>query len=254
MASLNKVLLMGNLTRDPELRYTNSGIAVCDFCIACNRKFGNAANGDKPEVTYVDITVWEKQAESTGRYLQKGAPVFVEGRLQLDQWEDKETGKKRSRLRVVGERVQFLPSANRNNGNGENGYTPQNGSNQGGQNYESNQAYGGNQGFNGNQGYNGNQGFNGNNGNQGFNGNNDNQSQANNNQSNGFNSYQGNNSTPTTPSQVPPPPTIPTTPSVQESSPSVNESNTPNMSDQQNAQPANPFASSQNESQDDIPF
>lgn len=107
MASLNKVLLMGNLTKDPELRYTPSGSAVTDFGLAINRTY--ISNGEKKEDTcFVDINVWGKQAESVSKYLQKGSPAFIEGRLQFDQWEDKESGKKRSRLRVVAERVQFL--------------------------------------------------------------------------------------------------------------------------------------------------
>lgn len=109
MASLNKVLLMGNLTKDPELRYTPNGSAVADFGLAINRTY--TSNGEKKEETcFVDINVWGKQAESTSKYLQKGSPAFIEGRLQLDQWDDKETGKTRSRLRVVAERVQFLGS------------------------------------------------------------------------------------------------------------------------------------------------
>jgi single-strand DNA-binding protein len=106
MASFNKVILLGNLTRDPELRYTNSGTAVCEFGLAVNRRFGGDAGRD--EVCFVDIIVWDKQAESTGRILQKGSPALIEGRLQLDQWEDRETRQKRSRLRVVAERVQFV--------------------------------------------------------------------------------------------------------------------------------------------------
>lgn len=106
MASFNKVILMGNLTRDPELRYTNSGTAVCEFGLAVNRRVGN--DPSKDEVCFVDIVVWDKQAESTGRILQKGAPALIEGRLQLDQWQDRESGQKRSRLRVVAERVQFV--------------------------------------------------------------------------------------------------------------------------------------------------
>ncbi len=110
MASFNKVILLGNLTRDPELRYTNSGTAVCEFGLAVNRRFGNDTSRD--EVCFVDIIVWDKQAESTGRILQKGAPALIEGRLQLDQWEDRETRQKRSRLRVVAERVQFVGGRN----------------------------------------------------------------------------------------------------------------------------------------------
>lgn len=109
MASLNKVLLMGNLTKDPELRYTPGGSAVTDFGLAINRTY--TSNGEKKEETcFVDINVWGKQAESVSKYLKKGSPAFIEGRLQLDQWDDKESGKKRSRLKVVAERVQFLSS------------------------------------------------------------------------------------------------------------------------------------------------
>src|SRR5580765_2274850 len=107
MASLNKVMLIGNLTRDPEVRYTPKGSPVADLAIAVNRVY-TADNGEKrEEVTYVDIVLWAKLAELAGQYLHKGRPIFVEGRLQMDQWEDKATGQKRSRLRVVGENIQF---------------------------------------------------------------------------------------------------------------------------------------------------
>jgi len=107
MASLNKVLLMGNLTRNPEIRYTPSGSAVCEFGMAMNRRF--VQNGqERDETCFVDIVVWGKQAESASRFLQKGSSVFVEGRLVYDQWDDRETQKKRSRLRVNADRVQFL--------------------------------------------------------------------------------------------------------------------------------------------------
>ena len=108
MASLNKVFLMGNLTRDPELRYipgTNS--AVCEFGIAVNRRFMQAGGQEKDETCFVEIVVWGKQAESCSRYLQKGASVLIEGRLVYDQWVERDTQKKRSRLRVTAERVQF---------------------------------------------------------------------------------------------------------------------------------------------------
>ena len=108
MASLNKVLLMGNLTRNPEIRYTPGGSAVCEFGMAINRRFMQANGQEKDETCFVDITVWGKQAESTSRFLQKGSSVFVEGRLVYDQWTEKETGNKRSRLRIYAERVQFL--------------------------------------------------------------------------------------------------------------------------------------------------
>ncbi|MEZ5405482.1 MAG: single-stranded DNA-binding protein [Verrucomicrobiia bacterium] len=107
MSSLNKVFLMGNLTRDPEVRYTPKGTAVTDISIAINTVYRTQEGDEKEEVTYVDIVTWGRQAETCGQYLTKGAPVFVEGRLQLDQWEDKD-GQKKSRLRVRAERVQFL--------------------------------------------------------------------------------------------------------------------------------------------------
>ncbi len=101
-------MLIGNLTRDPEVRYTPKGSAVADISIAVNRVY-TADNGEKrEEVTYVDVVLWARLAELAGQYLHKGRPVFIEGRLQMDSWEDKATGQKRSRLRVVGENIQFL--------------------------------------------------------------------------------------------------------------------------------------------------
>ncbi|HYF35857.1 MAG TPA: single-stranded DNA-binding protein [Prosthecobacter sp.] len=110
MASLNKVMLIGNLTRDPEVRYTPKGSAVADLAIAVNRSY-QTDNGERmEEVTYVDVVVWARLAELAGQYLHKGRAIFVEGRLQMDTWEDKATGQKRSRLRVVAENLQFLDS------------------------------------------------------------------------------------------------------------------------------------------------
>ena len=107
MASFNKVILMGNLTRDPEVRYIPSGTAVCEFGLAVNEKFKNQAGDDLEQVCFVDIIVWGKQGETCGEYLSKGRQILVEGRLQLDQWKTKE-GDPRSRLRVRADRVQFL--------------------------------------------------------------------------------------------------------------------------------------------------
>jgi len=107
MASLNKVFLLGNLTRVPELRYTPSGAAVCEFGLAVNRKYVSN-NQEKDETCFVNIVVWGKQGESCQRYLEKGSAAMIEGRLQFDQWDDRDTGKKRSTLRVVAERVQFI--------------------------------------------------------------------------------------------------------------------------------------------------
>lgn len=110
MASLNKVMLIGNLTRDPEVRYTPKGSAVCDMAIAVNRRYVTDSGERQEEVTYLDIVLWGKQAELAGQYLAKGRSVFIEGRLQMDSWEDKATGQKRSKIRVVAENMQFLDS------------------------------------------------------------------------------------------------------------------------------------------------
>ena len=116
MASLNKVFLMGNVTRDPEIRYTTGGAALCILGLAINRKFTTSKGEEREETCFVDIEVWGKQAESCHNYLRKGSPVFVEGRLKFDQWDDRETGRKRSRLLVNGERVQFLGAPARSAG------------------------------------------------------------------------------------------------------------------------------------------
>ncbi|MDD3181138.1 MAG: single-stranded DNA-binding protein [Opitutaceae bacterium] len=108
MANLNRVFLIGNLTRDPELRVTPKGTAICTFSLAVNRKFRDESGGDREEVTYVDIEAWGKAGETISRYCTKGRPLFVEGRLRLDQWEDKNTKEKRSRMKVVLEGFQFL--------------------------------------------------------------------------------------------------------------------------------------------------
>ncbi len=107
MASYNRVLLMGNLTRNPEIRYTPSGTAVSDLGLAVNESFKNKAGETIEQVCYVDVVVWGRQAETASEYLHKGSPVFVEGRLQLDQWENQQ-GEKRSKLRIRADRVQFL--------------------------------------------------------------------------------------------------------------------------------------------------
>lgn len=112
MSNFNKVILMGNLTRDPEVRYTPSGTAVTELDMAINRKFKKSDGQSGEETCYVNkITVWGRQAENCGQYLKRGAPVLVEGRLKYDQWEKE--GQKFSRLGVVAESVQFLGSPNR---------------------------------------------------------------------------------------------------------------------------------------------
>jgi single-strand DNA-binding protein len=110
MASLNRVLLIGNLTRDPEVRHTPKGTAVGDLGLAINMRSRTADGQVREEVCYVDVVVWGRLAENCKEFLTKGAPIFVEGRLQLDQWESQQ-GEKRSRLRVRAENVQFLGRA-----------------------------------------------------------------------------------------------------------------------------------------------
>src|SRR5204863_4021216 len=110
MASFNKVILLGNLTRDPEVRYTPKGTAVTELGMAVNRVY-TAENGEKrEETTFVDVTLWGRTAEIAGEYLKKGRPVFIEGRLQLDTWDDKQSGQKRSKLKVVAEGLQLIGS------------------------------------------------------------------------------------------------------------------------------------------------
>lgn len=118
MANLNKVMLIGNLTRDPEVRYTPSGKAVADISLAINRVWNNDAGQKQEETTFVDVTLWGRQAELAQQYLTKGRGVYIEGRLQMDSWDDKETGKKRTKLKVVGDNLQFLPDGRGGNGGG----------------------------------------------------------------------------------------------------------------------------------------
>jgi single-strand DNA-binding protein len=113
MAGYNKVILIGNLTRDPELRYTPQGVAIAKIGLAVNRTWKNEAGESKEEVTFVDVDAFRRQAETLAQYLKKGSPLMVEGRLKLDQWDDKQTGQKRSRLGVVLEGFQFLGGGNR---------------------------------------------------------------------------------------------------------------------------------------------
>lgn len=110
MANFNKVILMGNLTRDPELRYTPKGTAIAKLGLAINRTWRDESGQTKEEVTFVDIDAFGRQAETLGQYMKKGRPIFIEGRLRLDSWEDKQTNQKRSKLGVVLESFQFLDS------------------------------------------------------------------------------------------------------------------------------------------------
>jgi len=128
MASVNKVILIGNITRDIELRYTPKGSAVADISLACNRVRSGDDGNRIEEVTYVDVTLWGRQAELANQYLSKGRPVYIEGRLQMDTWQDKQTGQNRSKLKVVGETMQFLGGGQQGGGN--------QGGNQGGGGYQ----------------------------------------------------------------------------------------------------------------------
>src|ERR1700722_8355232 len=111
MASFNKVILVGNLTRDPELRYTPKGMAIAKIGLAVNRNWTSESGEKKEEVTFVDVDIFGRTAENVAQYMKKGRPILIEVRLRLDQWDDKQTGQKRSKLGVVAETVQFLGSA-----------------------------------------------------------------------------------------------------------------------------------------------
>src|ERR1700676_753146 len=119
MANFNKVILAGNLTRDPELRYTPKGMAIAKIGMAINRTWRNEAGETKEEVTFIDVDAFGRTAENIGQYFKKGRPILVEGRLKLDQWDDKQTGQKRSKLGVILETFQFLDSNRSGEGAGE---------------------------------------------------------------------------------------------------------------------------------------
>jgi single-strand DNA-binding protein len=125
MAYLNKVFIIGNLTRDPELRVTPKGTAICQFGIAVNRQYKDESGATRDETTFVDIEAWGKQGELVSKYLSKGSLAMVEGRLKLDQWEDKQSGQKRSKLKVVLDNVQFLSSRGSSQGGGGGQPAPQ---------------------------------------------------------------------------------------------------------------------------------
>src|SRR2546430_7740238 len=123
MANFNKVILAGNLTRDPELRYTPKGTAVAKIGMAMNRTWKSESGETKEEVTFVDVEAWGRQAEVIAQYMKKGRPFLVEGRLKLDQWEDKNTHQKQSKLKVVLESFSFIDS-NRGDGGGGSSEAP----------------------------------------------------------------------------------------------------------------------------------
>jgi single-strand DNA-binding protein len=126
MASFNQVILLGNLTRDPQLKYLPNQTAVAEFGIACNRKFKSASGEDREDVTFVDCTAFAKQAELIQQYFTKGKPIFIQGRLKFDSWEDKQGGGKRSKLSVVIENFQFIGGRDGGGGGGGGG-APQEG-------------------------------------------------------------------------------------------------------------------------------
>lgn len=115
-ANFNKVILAGNLTRDPELRYTPKGTAVTEIGLAINRSWKSESGEQQEETTFVDVAAYGRTAEVIAQYMKKGRPLLIEGRLKLDTWDDKQTGQKRSKLRVVCEGFQFLDSGNRGEG------------------------------------------------------------------------------------------------------------------------------------------
>jgi single-strand DNA-binding protein len=117
MASHNRVILLGNLTRDPEIRYLPSGMAVSDIGVAVNDRRKNANGEWVEEPTFIDVTLWGRTAEVVGEYLGKGSPIFIEGRLKLDSWEGQD-GQKRSKLKVIGERIQLLGGRGQGEGGG----------------------------------------------------------------------------------------------------------------------------------------
>src|SRR5262245_48985209 len=118
MANFNKVILAGNLTRDPELRFTPKGTAICKFGLAINRTWTSESGEKKEEATFVDVDAFGRQAETIAQYLKKGGGIMIEGRLRLDQWDDKQTGQKRSKLGVVVEGFQFIGGGNRGDATG----------------------------------------------------------------------------------------------------------------------------------------
>ncbi len=124
MAQLNKVFLMGNLTRDPELRYTPSGSAVTDLGLAVNRSWTGKDGERKEDTLFIDVTVWDRQAENCCQYLKKGRAIHVEGSLKMESWDDKTTGEKRSKIKVLADRVQFLDSRRDEAGTVEGDLTP----------------------------------------------------------------------------------------------------------------------------------
>ena len=140
MASFNRVILMGNLTRDVEVRYLQSGMAVADIGIAVNDRRKNQSGEWIEEVTFVDVTLWGRTAEVAGEYLSKGSPIFIEGRLKLDQWE--KDGQKHSKLKVIGERMQMVGGKGGGGGGGSGGGSGARGGRGQGESYDDGGDYG----------------------------------------------------------------------------------------------------------------
>ncbi len=126
MADFNKVILVGRLTRDPELRYISSGTAVCEVSLAIGRKWKGSDGQMRDETTFIDVVIWGRNGENVNQYMKKGSQLLVEGRLNQERWEDKNTGQKRSKVNVVADRVQFLDSKNAGlaNSTNQNNVTP----------------------------------------------------------------------------------------------------------------------------------
>lgn len=119
MANLNKVMLIGNLTRDPEVKFTAKGTAIAQLGLAVNRSWSNDAGEKQEETTFVDVELFGRIAEIAGEYLKKGRPVYIEGRLKLDSWDDKQSGQKRSKMKVVAEQLQLLGGREESSGGGQ---------------------------------------------------------------------------------------------------------------------------------------
>ena len=121
MPNYNKVMLMGRLTRDPEVRFLANGTAVTNIGLAVNRNWRNQDGQTQEEVTFVDVTAFGKRGEAVGQYLKKGRPIFIEGHLRMDQWDDKQTGQKRSKLAIIMDAFEFIDSRREGGGNAESG-------------------------------------------------------------------------------------------------------------------------------------
>ena len=120
MPNYNKVMLMGRLTRDPEVRYSANGTAITNIGLAVNRNWRNQDGQTQEEVTFVDVTAFGKRGEAVGQYLKKGRPIFIEGHLRMEQWDDKQTGQKRSKLAIIMDAFEFIDSRGEGEGGGGN--------------------------------------------------------------------------------------------------------------------------------------